>query len=77
MKKTMEKEQGITIIALVITIIILLILAGVAIGALTGENGLIARAQQSVRETEIADTIELARLDIMEVRTENNGEKIT
>lgn len=37
----MEKREGITLIALVITIIILLILAGVAIVTLTGENGIL------------------------------------
>ena len=40
----MKKNKGITLIALVITIIVLLILAGVSIAMLTGENGLIAKA---------------------------------
>ena len=39
MKKIKENERGITLIALVITIIILLILAGISIMMLTGENG--------------------------------------
>ena len=39
MKKINMKEKGITLIALVITIIVLLILAGVTIATLTGENG--------------------------------------
>ena len=39
----MKKEEGITLIALVITIIILLILAGVAIATLTGENGILRK----------------------------------
>ena len=41
MKKQKRKQQGITLIALVVTIIVLMILAGISIGALTGENGLI------------------------------------
>ena len=38
-----DKNQGITVIALVITIIILLILAGVMIAILTGDNGILKR----------------------------------
>ena len=40
----MKKNEGLTLIALVITIIVLLILAGVTIAMLTGENGLLSRA---------------------------------
>lgn len=40
-------NNGITLIALVVTIVILLILAGIAISALTGENGLFKRARQA------------------------------
>ena len=43
----MRKENGITLIALVITIIILIILAGVGIKLLVGENGLITKAQEA------------------------------
>lgn len=39
MKKIKRREEGITLIALVITIIVLLILAGVTIATLTGDNG--------------------------------------
>ena len=41
----MKKNKGITLIALVITIIVLLILAGVSIATLTGEDGLLTRSQ--------------------------------
>ena len=40
MRKT-KKQAGITLIALIVTIVILLILAGISIGILTGDNGLI------------------------------------
>ncbi|MFR0823675.1 MAG: hypothetical protein ACLSHH_08785, partial [Clostridia bacterium] len=46
------KEKGITLIALVITIIVLIILAGVAINALVGENGIITQAQRAKDDTE-------------------------
>lgn len=45
----MKQERGITLIALVITVIVLLILAGISIEALTGENGLIKNARNSKR----------------------------
>ena len=43
----MKKEQGITLVTLVVTIIILIILAGVSITTLLGDNGLITKAQQA------------------------------
>ena len=54
-KKILErKEKGITLIALVITIIVLLILAGVSIAMLIGENGILSQAQKAKGETESA-----------------------
>ena len=49
--KTRKNQKGITLIALVITIVILLILAGIAIASLTGDNGLFARANQARQNT--------------------------
>lgn len=49
-----EREKGITLIALVITIIVLLILAGVTIATLTGENGILTKATQARDNTIIA-----------------------
>ena len=46
MEKLKNNRQGITLIALVITIIVLLILAGVSIAMLTGDNGIITQAQK-------------------------------
>ncbi len=50
----MRKERGITLIALVITIIVLLILAGVAIAMLSGENGILRKAAEAKTKTEEA-----------------------
>ena len=47
-------EKGITLIALVITIIILLILAGISIAMLTGENGILNKASSSKEQTQVA-----------------------
>ena len=49
-----KKQKGITLIALVITIIVLLILAGVSISMLTGENGILNQASKAAEMTEIA-----------------------
>ncbi len=73
----MKKNKGITLIALVITIIVLLILAGISIATLTGENGVLTKANTAKEQTEIADTIERARVDILGVQTENESEDIT
>ena len=54
-----KQETGITLLALAITIIILLILAGITINAITGDNGIIGNAGQAKEETEIANEKEI------------------
>ena len=56
------KNKGITLIALVITIIVLLILAAVSITTLTGENGILTRANDAKTSTEIAEEREKVEL---------------
>ena len=71
----LREVKGITLIALVITIIVLLILAGVSIATLTGENGILTRANDAKEQTEIASVKEQAQLDIanwMAERLKNN-----
>ena len=63
MKTKFKTSNGITLIALVITIIVLLILAGVSIAMLTGDNGILTQAQRAKAETERAAANEQARLD--------------
>ena len=65
----MKETKGITLIALVITIIVLLILAGVTIATLTGENGILARANEAKTNTEQAEEEELRRLTALEAAT--------
>ena len=69
LQKVKRQIQGITLIALVVTIIILLILAGIAIASLTGDNGLFARARQAREETLTAQEDELRNLTILEAAT--------
>ena len=54
MKENLKQEKAITLIALVITVIVLLILAGVSIAMLTGDNGIITQAQKAKEKTEQA-----------------------
>ena len=53
-KNRIKKQTGITLIALVITIIILLILAGVSIAMLTGNNGILTQAKNAKENTALA-----------------------
>ena len=66
----LKEQKGITLIALVITIIVLLILAGVTIAMLTGENGILNRATTTKAINAEAQAEEQAKLAYMAVRTE-------
>ena len=61
-----KKNNGITLIALVVTIVVLLILAGITIGTLTGENGIINKSKEAKSNTEYdqwSEKIDLAIID--------------
>ena len=60
-----ETQKGITLIALVITIIVLLILAGVSIAMLTGQNGILTQANNAKNETELASAKEKVELAVI------------
>lgn len=76
MKTSIKETKGITLIVLVITIIILLILAGISILALGGENGLFARARQAKNNTLDAQNAENEFLNGYEyIISEQVGEK--
>ena len=72
MKDTKE-IKGITLIALVITIIVLLILAGVSIAMLTGNNGILTQAQNAKNETKDAENIEKIKLAVSEAQIGDNA----
>ena len=80
MKKEQLKSRGITLIALVITIIVLLILAGVTIAALSGPNGILTNATKAKEETEKAEIEEQGNLIYTELLADNitgNGDEPT
>ncbi len=60
----MKREKGITLIALVITIIVLLILAGISIATLTGENGLVTKANTAKTETKKVNAEEQVKIAV-------------
>lgn len=69
----MKKNKGITLIALVITIIVLLILAGVTIATLTGDNGLLQKATTAKQENELAKELELIKLAVSAAQVAGEG----
>lgn len=66
----MKRNKGITVIALVITIVVLLILAGVSIAMLTGENGILNQAQEAKEQTKYKSAEEKVKLAIMGARAD-------
>ena len=71
-----KKKNAITLLALVITIVIMLLLAGVAIQMTMGENGLIAKSVQSQKEQAKAELYDTAKLSYMSLNAKalENGQ---
>lgn len=74
MKKSIKKERGITLIALIITIIILLILSGIAIATLGGKNGLFDKTKKSKEAQIEAEMKEQLNLALQDLQTEKLAE---
>ena len=68
-----KQSKGITLIALIITIIVLLILAGVTISMLTGENGILNQATHAKDTTDKSEFEEQVKLAIMASKTNTSG----
>ena len=73
LKGRVKNNKAITLIALIVTIIVLLILAGVSIATLTGDNGLLTKAQQAKEENEKASDRDLIAMAVSEAQIGNNG----
>ena len=71
----LNKEKGITLIALVITIIVLLILAGVSIAMLTGQNGILTQAQNASDATIKGEAEEAVKLAINTIMANQSAAK--
>ena len=72
-QKNKRLEKGITLIALVITIIVLLILAGVTIRMLTGDNGILKQATNAKNTTDKSEFEEQVKLAIMASKVNDTG----
>ena len=73
LKERLNSKRGITLIALVITIIVLLILAGVAIATLTGDNGIITKAQSAKTQNDKANEKEQIDLAVLSSKINNDA----
>ena len=68
--KKMRNQKGITLVALVVTIIVLIILSGISINLLLGENGLITKAQEAKKQQKIAEIKEKISLELASAETD-------
>lgn len=66
----LKKENGVTLVALVITIIVLLILAGVTLAMVMGDSGIFTKANSAAKETRISNARDAVRLAVLEVTTD-------
>lgn len=73
MTKELKNSKGITLVALVITIIILIILAGISINMILGQDGLIQKAKDGAGDYKNAAANELAMLDAINELLDGNG----
>lgn len=70
-----RKENGVTLVALVVTIIVLLILAGVTVSMVLGEDGIIGQASDASEAQERAAVVDQASVAYATVRTEEVARK--
>lgn len=66
--KSFKSQKGITLVALVVTIIVLLILAGITLSLVAGSNGIMARATNAANRNEAATAAEQAELKLAELQ---------
>ncbi len=76
----MRKEKGITLVSLVVTIIVLILLAGVSVHLVLGNNGIITKAQEAKKKQIISEAkdnigMEIVSAQIEATETENQLNK--
>lgn len=72
-KQMRKKENGITLIALAVTIIVLIILAGISITSLTGEKGIINQARTNLENAQKESIIEKIEADLLKEKTKTGN----
>lgn len=76
MKRALRKDNGITLVALVVTIIVLIILAGISISLSLGDNGIITTSKKAKENTELAKIEEETQLNEMYMQLGINNDNI-
>ena len=71
--KKYKINSGVTLIGLVVTIIVLLVLAGISISMLTGKNGILNRSSGAKQNTETSQTEELVKVSVIEAISQGLG----
>ena len=79
-KRNIKKEKGITLVSLVVTIIVLILLAGVSVHLVLGNNGIITKAQEAKKKQIISEAkdnigMEIVSAQIEATETENQLNK--
>ena len=77
MLKRMTKEKGITTIGLVVTIIVMIILAGVTISVMKGDSGIISKADESKNSSKRSELIERAKIKVSDKVVNKGGTLLT
>ncbi len=75
--RKLKEKKGITLIALIITIIVLLILAGISINLIMGDNSVIKKSKTAGMKTDRAEIIEESKTEIAGYQTENLDNRIS
>ena len=73
MKVNMRKKSGITLIALIVTVIVLLIISGVTLSTLTGDDGILSKTNEAQEVTDTAKLDEQVNLAVLSAISIGNG----
>lgn len=76
-KNYAKKQRGITLVALVVTIVVLLILAGVSLNLVLGENGIVVKSREARTENDHSTVLEMLQMENSNYETEYATEDIT
>lgn len=73
--KNLKDQKGITLVALVITIIVLLILAGVSLSLVVGDNGILGRASSTAEAQRVAEAKEQTIMALVDLQSDYYDKK--
>ena len=76
-KKNFSKQKGITLIALIVTIVVLLILAGITINMVFSNNGVISQAQEAGKAQAYAEELDKLKMAVLSAQTAGQGKLTT